>query len=175
MGVFHQIDAMLNRARFVWLLGAASAASAAFVDNLNYLSPSRHHASLGVSINRVAKRTHATPHWSPSQLSFTHGIASGDPSDDSIILWTRAAPTNENDASNVTVSGYVPLYDHSTEEYVEASNSPVCVDWKIGTSKDLKRVVDSGTVYTSSDIDYTIKVIEPTLFSSDRELTHFLG
>lgn len=160
----------MNCARLLWLVGATSAA---FVDNLNYLSPSRHHASLGVSINKIAKRTYATPHWSPSQLNFTHGIASGDPSDDSVILWTRAAPTSDNDASNVTVSGYVPLYDHSTEEYVAASNAPVCVDWEIGTSKDLKHVVDSGTVYTSSDIDYTIKVIDQALVTSNEMLTGF--
>ncbi|KAJ3580041.1 hypothetical protein NPX13_g515 [Xylaria arbuscula] len=136
----------------------AGAVSAAFVGNLNYLSPSRHHASLGVSIHRVAKRTHGTTHWDPSQLNFTHGVASGDPSEDSVILWTRAAPTNDNDASNVTVSGYVPLYDHSTEEYVLSSNAPVCIDWKVGTSETLEKIVDSGTAYTSSDIDYTIKV-----------------
>ncbi|KAI0533303.1 PhoD-like phosphatase [Xylaria digitata] len=140
------------------LLCFAGATSAAFVDNLNYLSPSRHHASLGVSISRVAKRTYATPHWDPNKLNFTHGVASGDPSDDSVILWTRAAPTSDNDESNVTISGYVPLYDHSTEEYVLSSNAPVCVDWKIGTSRPLNHVIDSGTVYTSSDIDYTIKV-----------------
>ncbi|KAI0426081.1 PhoD-like phosphatase [Xylaria sp. FL1042] len=145
----------MNCAQLLCFVGAASAA---FVGNLNYLSPSRHHASLGVSINRVAKRTHAAPLWKPSQLNFTHGIASGDPSDDSVILWTRAAPMSDNDASNVTVSGYVPLYDHSTQEYVLASNAPVCVDWKIGTSKSLEHVVNSGTAYTSSDIDYTIKV-----------------
>ncbi|KAI0403450.1 PhoD-like phosphatase [Xylaria palmicola] len=146
---------MVNCAQLLWFAGAASAA---FVGNLNYLSPSRHHASLGVSINKVAKRTHATPHWSPSQLDFTHGVASGDPTDNSIILWTRAAPTDDNDASNVTVSGYLPLYDHSTEQYVASSNAPVCVNWKIGISESLKRVVDSGTAYTSSDIDYTVKV-----------------
>lgn len=148
---------MMNCGRLLWF---AVAVSAAFVGNLNYLSPSRHHASLGVSISRVAKRTYATPYWSPSQLNFTHGVASGDPEDDSVILWTRAAPTNDNDASNITVSGYIPLYDHSTEQYVVSSNSPVCVDWEIGTSKSLKHVVDSGTVYTSSDIDYTIKVLK---------------
>ncbi|TGJ84803.1 hypothetical protein E0Z10_g3963 [Xylaria hypoxylon] len=143
---------------FAQLLCFVGAASAAFVDNLNYLSPSRHHASLGVSISRVAKRTYTTPHWDPNHLNFTHGVASGDPSDDSVILWTRAAPTSDNDGSNVTVSGYVPLYDHSTEEYVLSSNAPVCVAWEIGTSKSLEHVVDSGTAYTSSDIDYTIKV-----------------
>ncbi|KAI3323877.1 PhoD-like phosphatase [Xylariaceae sp. AK1471] len=146
---------MINCVQLLWFVGAVSAA---FVGNLNYLSPSKHHASLGVSINKVARRTYATPPWSPSQLNFTHGVASGDPLDDSIILWTRAAPTSDNDKSNITVSGYVPLYDHSTDEYVESSNAPVCVDWKIGTSKSLKQFVDSGVAHTSSDIDYTVKV-----------------
>ncbi|KAI0394981.1 PhoD-like phosphatase [Xylariaceae sp. FL0594] len=146
----------LTHLLLLWLAGAATAA---FVDNLNYQSPSKQHASLGVSINRVARRTFTTPHLDPAKLNFTHGVASGDPLEDSVILWTRAAPTgSDNDKSNVTVSGYVPLYDHSTEEYVQASNAPVCVSWKIGTSRALKKVVGSGVVYTSSDIDYTVKV-----------------
>ncbi|KAI1375979.1 PhoD-like phosphatase-domain-containing protein [Hypoxylon crocopeplum] len=136
----------------------AGTASAAFTGNLNYFSPSKHHASLGVSISKVAKRTFANSPWDPSQLNFTHGIASGDPYDDSVVLWTRAAPTSDNNKSNVTVTGYVPLYDHSTEQYVSKSNSPVCVDWKISTSKSFKNIADSGTAYTSSDIDYTVKV-----------------
>lgn len=140
------------------VLALATAASAAFTGNLNYLSPSKHHASLGVSINKVAKRTYANSHWDPAKLNFTHGLASGDPYEDSVILWTRAAPTADNDKSNLTVSGYVPLYDHSTEDYVKKSDSPVCVDWKISTSKALDAVVDSGTAYTSSDVDYTVKV-----------------
>ncbi|KAL7624118.1 hypothetical protein AAE478_005675 [Parahypoxylon ruwenzoriense] len=138
-------------------LALAGIASAAFSGNINYFSPSKHHASLGVSISKVAKRTYANSPWDASQLNFTHGIASGDPYDDSVILWTRAAPSSENNESNVTVTGYVPLYDHSTEQYVEKSDSPVCVDWKISTSKSFKNVADSGTVYTSSDIDFTVK------------------
>ncbi|TDZ15316.1 Alkaline phosphatase D [Colletotrichum orbiculare MAFF 240422] len=139
-------------------LALAGAASAAFTSNLNYLSPSKHHASLGISINKVAKRTFASSPWDPAKLNFTHGVASGDPYDDSVILWTRAAPTSDNDKSNVTVSGYVPLYDHSTDDYVEKSDRPVCVDWKIAASESLESVVDSGTAYTSSDVDYTVKV-----------------
>lgn len=140
---------------FLSLVGTASAA---FTGNLNYFSPSKHHASLGVSINKVAKRTSASTPWDASQLNFTHGIASGDPYDDSVILWTRAAPTSDNNESNMTVTGYVPLYDHSTEQYVTKSNSPVCVDWKISAFESLEDTVDSGTAYTSSDIDYTVKV-----------------
>ncbi|EFQ32479.1 PhoD-like phosphatase [Colletotrichum graminicola] len=140
------------------VLALATSASGAFTGNLNYFSPSKHHASLGVSINKVARRTYASPHWDSAQLNFTHGVASGDPFEDSVILWTRAAPSADNDRSNVTVSGYVPLYDHSTEPYVEKSDSPVCVDWKISASRTLDPVVDAGTVYTSSDVDYTVKV-----------------
>ncbi|KAI1411215.1 phosphodiesterase/alkaline phosphatase D precursor [Hypoxylon sp. FL1857] len=145
--------------RSFYFLYLASTASAAFTGNLNYFSPSRRHASLGVSISKVAKRTSPNTPWDPSQLNFTHGIASGDPYDDSVILWTRAAPSSDNNGSNVTVSGYVPLYDHSTEQYVAKSDSPVCVDWRISTSKSFENIIDSGTAYTSSDIDYTVKNI----------------
>ncbi|KAF3071099.1 Alkaline phosphatase D [Daldinia childiae] len=146
---------MVYSIRYLFLVGVASAA---FTGNLNYFSPSRHHASLGVSISKVAKRTAANSHWDPSQLKFTHGIASGDPYDDSVILWTRVAPSSDNDKSNVTVSGYVSLYDHSTEQFVAKSNTRVCVDWKISSSSSLEDIVDSGRAYTSSDIDYTVKV-----------------
>ncbi|KAI1089946.1 PhoD-like phosphatase-domain-containing protein [Rostrohypoxylon terebratum] len=146
---------MVRGMRYLAFVGVVSAA---FTGNLNYDSPSKHHASLGVSISKVAKRTYGNSLWDTKQLDFTHGIASGDPYDDSVILWTRAAPSSDNNKSNVTVSGYVPLYDHSTEEYVVKSNSPVCVDWKISASKSFNHVVDSGRAYTSSDIDYTVKV-----------------
>ncbi|OTA55240.1 PhoD-like phosphatase [Hypoxylon sp. EC38] len=132
--------------RALQLLSFAGTAAAAFTGNLNYFSPSK------------LKRTYANSPWDPSRLNFTHGVASGDPYDDSVILWTRAAPSSDNDKSNATVSGYVPPYDHSTEQYVAKSDAPVCVNWKISTSNSFEDIVDSGTAYTSSDIDYTIKV-----------------
>ncbi|KAH8882361.1 PhoD-like phosphatase [Thozetella sp. PMI_491] len=140
------------------LLAVVPTSAAFYAGNINYFSPSLHHASLGVSIRKVAARTYAASPWSPSQLNFTHGVASGDPYEDSVILWTRAAPTTDNDRSNRTVSGYVDLYTHENDDFVKASNATVCVEWKIATSKDLKSPVDSGTAYTSSDIDFTIKV-----------------
>lgn len=148
---------MVSTAVFILACSAASA-SAAFTGNLNYFSPSLHHPSLGVSINKVARRT--TPHspWDPAKLNFTHGVASGDPYDDSVILWTRVAPTSDNDRSNITVSGHVPLFDHDNEGYVSKSDAPVCVAWKISASEDLSEPADGGTVFTSSDVDYTVKV-----------------
>jgi alkaline phosphatase D len=58
----------------------------------------------------------------------------------------------------VTVSGTAPLYNHLTEEYVKVSVAPVCVNYKVATDQALTKVVSSGTAYTSSDIDYTVKV-----------------
>lgn len=68
------------------------------------------------------------------------------------------APTSENSNSNVTVEGYAPLFDHDNEKYVSVSKSPICLGYKVASDKDLTDVVDSGTVYTSSDVDYTVKV-----------------
>lgn len=144
--------------RAIDILPFTSTVLGAFTGNLNYGSPSLHHPSLGVSISKVAKRTYASSPWDPAQLNFTHGVASGDPFEDSVILWTRAGPSNDNDKSNITVSGTAGLFNHDTEKYVSMSNSPVCVDWKISTTECFTVLADSGTAYTSSDVDYTVKV-----------------
>ncbi|KXJ89933.1 PhoD-like phosphatase [Microdochium bolleyi] len=140
-------------------LSLATTASAAFVHNLNYFSPSLHHPSLGVSIGKVAKRSYNAPSWDPAKLNFTHGVASGDPYETSVILWTRIAPTSDNDRSNVTVEGTVPLYDHDNSYYVSKSSAPICVEWTISADKSgTKHPLSSGKVFTSSDVDYTVKV-----------------
>ncbi|KAF1812101.1 hypothetical protein P152DRAFT_474327 [Eremomyces bilateralis CBS 781.70] len=143
---------------FTRLLGFAAVASAAWSGNLNYRSPSHHHPGLGIAIHKVVKRSDISSPFDPAKLNFTHGVASGDPYPESIILWTRVAPTMDNDKSNVTVTGFVPLYNHDTDEYVALSKSPVCVDWAVYVDKELRRAVTHGTAYTSSDIDYTVKV-----------------
>ncbi|KAL2176245.1 alkaline phosphatase-like protein [Thermothelomyces heterothallicus CBS 202.75] len=150
---------------------SAPLASASFVGNINYLSPSRRHVNLGIDVPAVARRSvkrGAVP-YKPSELNFTHGIASGDPYPDSVILWTRVAPSLASDNSNVTVEGTVDLYNHETEMYVKADPNPVCVEWKVWEAQEKgskrpghggsgKHVVSQGTAYTTSDIDYTVKV-----------------
>ena len=82
-----------------------------------------------------------------------------DPYPNSVILWTRVAPMFDHDKSNATDSGYVPLYYHGpTSDQIKISNAPICVTWKVASDSALKFVVSSGTVYTSSDVDYTVKV-----------------
>lgn len=140
----------------IYLLSLSSVALASWPKNINYRSPSEHHPSLGISIHKVNKRNVPGTQFSPSQLNFTHGVASGDPYSDSVILWTRVAPMVGNVDSNATVSGYVPLYNHGPVQNV--STAPVCVEYKVAKTADFKHVESKGTVYTSSDIDYTVKV-----------------
>lgn len=144
---------------FFFAAASAALASASWTKNLNFRSPSEHHPGLGIAINKVVKRNDPTAPWNPAQLNFTHGVASGDPYPTSVILWTRAAPMQDNDKSNITVSGFVPLFSHETEQYVSVSKAPVCVQYKVSEDRNFEDIVDEGEVYTSSDIDYTIKVL----------------
>lgn len=134
----------------------STVALAAWTKNLNYRSPSEHHPGLGISLHKVNKRNVPGTEYTAAQLNFTHGIASGDPYSDSVILWTRVAPMFDSVDSNTTVSGYVPLYNHGPTQNI--STAPVCVQFKVAKTPDFAHVESSGTAYTSSDIDYTVKV-----------------
>lgn len=162
---------------WIAVLSLALEVSAAFHSNLNYASPSRRHLSLGIDLPKVAKRSSAlrARSWDPEALKFTHGVASGDPLPNSVILWTRVSPTLKNDASNVTVEGNVPLYNHDTETYIKASSNPICVEYQVGTDKNFSSVVDKGTAYTTSDIDYTVKVCPKSLHSEILSFDSHLG
>ena len=140
----------------------ASVAIASYDGNLNYRSPSTEHAGLGIDVPKIMRRNLAkrdNTAWDPASLNFTHGIASGDPYPNSVILWTRIAPMMANDDSNVTVEGTVPFYSHETERYIKTSSNPICLNWKVSTKEGASgSAIASGKAYTTSDIDYTVKV-----------------
>ncbi|KAG8625018.1 hypothetical protein KVT40_006769 [Elsinoe batatas] len=142
----------------ILLLAATAQASELYERNVNFLSASARHSFLGLDRHRLFKRQEFIPPSNVSNLNFTHGVASGDPAPDSVILWTRLAPQLDNDRSNVTVQGLVELFDHNNEKFVAASEAPVCADYRVANDEDFLSVVDSGRVYTTSEIDYTIKV-----------------
>ena len=135
-------------------------ASASFDGNLNYHSPSRLHPRLGIDVPVVSRRSYKRDAiaYTPAQLNFTHGVASGDPYPNSVILWTRIAPSLVSSNSDVTVKGPVPLYNHETESYIKADANPICVNWKISAAEGGTAPISSGTAYTTGDIDYTVKV-----------------
>ncbi|MCP9237355.1 alkaline phosphatase D family protein [Lewinella sp. JB7] len=64
---------------------------------------------------------------------FYHGVASGDPLADRVIIWTRVTPDS-------------------------LGNQPLEVAWTMATDPQLEQVVREGTVTTDADLDYTVKV-----------------
>ncbi|MGI9276986.1 MAG: alkaline phosphatase D family protein [Endozoicomonas sp.] len=66
--------------------------------------------------------------------TFQHGIASGDPLTDRVILWTRVTPENEDDTQEVAAS------------------------WQVATDEGFSNLVTDGQTTTSAERDYTVKV-----------------
>lgn len=155
---------MLMMLHLLTLVACAGVAAASYGNNLNYRSPSHNHPGLGVAIHKVNKRHAGSSPAPASELNFTHGVASGDPYPHSVILWTRCAPMKDDVGDNSTVSGDVPVFnpvpiqEQAVEKLPPASKAPVCVTYKVATDQALTKVVDSGTAYTSSDVDFTLKV-----------------
>lgn len=71
------------------------------------------------------------PALAEDNRTFLHGVASGDPEADSVVLWTRI-----------------------TTDVPQAS-----VNWEISASSDFRRLLGSGSIQTSADQDYTVKTI----------------
>jgi len=69
--------------------------------------------------------------FSRPKTTFRHGVASGDPTDSAVILWTRVTT--------------------SAAEDVE-------VRWEVATDPEMQDVVRSGTVGSGQSRDYTVKI-----------------
>ncbi|MEU8222363.1 alkaline phosphatase D family protein [Kribbella sp. NPDC048915] len=108
-----------DRRRFLSLAGG-SAAALAF--------------SLGLPRPAAATSDGALPY------PFTQGVASGDPVQDAVVIWTRIAPT--------------PLLPNGGLD--EGAN--VRVDWQVAEDARFHRVVRSGTVTTNPDTSHTVHV-----------------
>jgi alkaline phosphatase D len=67
----------MNLLLIVTLSSYCATVGASWAKNLNYRSPSENHPSLGISVHKVVKRSVPSTAFSPSQLNFTHGVASG--------------------------------------------------------------------------------------------------
>lgn len=69
---------------------------------------------------------------------FAHGLASGDPLADAVILWTRVTPPVE------PASGQAP--------------ADVSVDWRVALDPELRQVVAQGSAQTGAELDFTVKL-----------------
>ncbi|WP_323845951.1 alkaline phosphatase D family protein [Microbulbifer magnicolonia] len=74
----------------------------------------------------------------PSAVTFRHGVASGDPLQDAVILWTRATPAE----------GSAPA----------GPAEPVKVTWELARDRQFTDVLRRGSADTDLARDYTIKI-----------------
>ncbi|KAJ6496607.1 PhoD-like phosphatase-domain-containing protein [Mycena vitilis] len=145
------------------LVCSLSAGATVFDRNLAYLSPYADHPEMSHNIDELQARhfqnvrrqtADAAPfsdnHYptfygsdfsnSPfvwnGGINFTHSVASGDPLDTSVLVWTRAFPLGAGPDQSV----------------------PVCVSYKIFTTPGLEdKPVDSAQAFTTWDVDFTVK------------------
>ena len=65
--------------------------------------------------------------------TFSHGVASGDPLQDRVILWTRATPAG-------------------------LEKGPLHLNWEVASDKLFSQLVAQGETSTNADRDFTVKV-----------------
>ena len=82
---------------------------------------------------------------------FGHGVASGDPLADRVIIWTRVTPSEDGISKEAEVG------------------------WVVATDEDLNEVVASGTVYTDASRDFTVKVDVTGLSANTQYYYRFTG
>lgn len=75
---------------------------------------------------------------------FGYGVASGDPTGTSVVLWTRATPP-PGPGEPVAAPG-------------SGLGKPLQVRWEVARDEGFRDVVAHGTVRTSADSDHTVKV-----------------
>lgn len=88
----------------------------------------------------------------PALAPFYHGVASGDPLSDRVIIWTRITIPFDERQALVNIDSSSTVYGSS------AFDTTVQVAWQVATDTLFTNVVNSGTVSTDSSLDYTVKV-----------------
>ncbi len=85
----------------------------------------------GIHESRVSKRAEVTQ-VEDRLRPFYHGVASGDPLSDRVIIWTRVTPQD--------------------------GDTSVTVEWSVATDVSMRSKVRGGTVSTTSARDFTVKI-----------------
>lgn len=85
------------------------------------------------SQSKVPIRTASTVQLDPTLQPFYHGIASGDPTSEAVIIWTRVTPDS-------------------------SFSGQIVVSWNMATDTGMTNIVKSGSTITNSSVDFTVHV-----------------
>ena len=103
---------------------------------------------LGASLGVLALRGFEVQAASP--VYFTHGIASGDPLSDRVILWTRVLPGNGQDETI-----------HCT--------------WQVAIDREFTQILNTGEASTSAQQDYCLKIDAAGLSANQHYFYRFIA
>jgi alkaline phosphatase D len=84
-----------------------------------------------------------------SQVTFEHGVASGDPLASALIIWTRAEPIN--------------------------SEQQVTLAWEVATTADFNQIIRQGITTTTHNRDFTVKIDVQDLIPNTEYFYRFKG
>ena len=76
---------------------------------------------------------------------FGYGVASGDPTADAVVLWTRATPPPRHRGDPLATPG-------------SGLGRPLRVHWEIASDRHFHHVVHHGSVVSSAQSDHTVKI-----------------
>eukprot|EP01084_Bolivina_argentea_P244878 410140_1 len=114
------------------------------------------------NVNQQPRRL-ATDSYPTENIQFYHGVASGDATDEDLVLWTRATPPFQDEYAR-------EISNRTKANILKTAYQTISIQWAISTSSDSIEFdcLDSmcGSTDTSASIDYTIKVIVDSLTSN---------
>ena len=93
----------------------------------------KHYLFLFICFYNCLAFTQKIPIQNPSLKPFYHGVASGDPTQNKVVIWSRITPD------------VLP-------------SSAITVNWQIATNLSFSVIVNSGSITTDSTKDWTLKV-----------------
>jgi len=109
------------------------------------------------AISSLSIMSKASAHRGPAiTISYQHGVASGDPLQTKVILWTRIS--------------FIP----SLENMPSIRGQTIRVQWQVSNNEQFTDIVSQGTTSTSAKRDYTVKVDADHLKPDSRYFYRFI-
>ena len=89
---------------------------------------------------------------------FAHGVASGDPLTDGVILWTRVTSDDAADVAEVAEVADVAEVAEVAEARAASSRADVPVTWQLARDAQMHDVMAHGASVATAEADHTVKV-----------------
>jgi alkaline phosphatase D len=137
------------------LCNQLAAGTAEVAENLNFRSPIDNVPQLGLEHlhpTNAGRRLLQQPEVYTGGRSFKHGVASGDPLEDGVIIWSRVTPDDPT-----------------------AGGKSIEVLYEVALDPSFTRIAQKGVIYTSAAVDFTLKVDVSNLLPATTYYYQFLS